>query len=141
MNDRDRGIEKLRRVVDEFTAEHLGGEPEWGPLEAAIPIEWCGGFMWMHRTEQDGEPIEVYKHGITRRSLHLDHKGRAYRYSVDGYLMTTLDSALANAFEGLEEMGWTRATRYDEDFIRAKHEALRKMGYTVISAAPLGDAE
>ena len=125
------------RALDRWAEEALGDDPDWGPLESAIPIEWCGGFMWMNRTSQGKATIELYKHGITRRYLNLDQHGQAYRYSKKGYVKVTLDTALEHVFDGLTEMGWTRETRYDETFIRAKHQALRDMGYTVISTNKL----
>ena len=91
--------------------------------------------MWMTRAQQDDAVIEVYKHGITRRTLHLDHQGQAYRYRVDRYVKVALDRAIDDVFEGLEEMGWSRTTKYDAAFIRAKHQALRERGWTVISTA------
>ena len=135
--DRDEMILRISRIVDRWAEEWLGGEPDWGPLEAAIPERWCGGFMWMYRDDHDGTTIELYKHGITRRYLNLDHSGGAWRATDDGYERIPLTEAIDHVFEGLEEMGWTRETVYDEEFIRRKHEALRKAGWTVITTASL----
>jgi hypothetical protein len=139
---RDEMVLRVSRILDAWAEECLGDDPDWGPLEAAIPREWCGGFMWMARIEVKGEPVELYKHGITRRYLNLDHSGGAYRYRHwdDSYESTSMGEALDHVFEDLEEMGFTRETDYDEEFIRRKHQALREAGWTVISTAQL-DAE
>lgn len=133
--DREEMVQAARRAVEQWAEEALGDDPDWRPLESAIPYEWCGGFMWMNRTTQGDAVIELYKHGITRRYLNLDHNRQAYRYSEDGYVKITLDTAVDHVFDGIEEMGWDRETKYDEEFIRTKHKALRDMGYTVISSA------
>ena len=54
-------------------------EPDWEPLEKALPPEKCEGFMFMGYC--DGK--RMYKHYITRKYLHLDEEGKAYRW--DGY--------------------------------------------------------
>ncbi len=134
---RDEMVLRISRILDAWAEECLGTDPDWGPLERAIPREWCGGFMWMNRTEDCGVVIELYKHGITRRYLNLDRFGGAYRYTGDGYELITMEEAIEHVFEGLEEMGFSRETNYDEEFIRRKHEALRAAGWTVISTAQL----
>jgi hypothetical protein len=138
--DRDEMVLRLSRLLDAWAEEHLGDDPDWAPLEAAIPRKWCGGFMWMNRIEDCGVVIELYKHGITRRYLNLDRFGNAYRYTDDGYELIAMAEALDHVFCGLEEMGYDRETDYDEEFIRRKHQALREAGWTVISTAAL-DAE
>jgi hypothetical protein len=135
--DRDEMVLRLSRILDAWAEECLGDDPDWGPLEAAIPREWCGGFMWMNRIEDCGVVIELYKHGITRRYLNLDRNGGAYRYTGDGYELIAMSEAVDHVFCGLEEMGYTRETDYDEEFIRRKHQALREAGWTVISTAQL----
>ena len=49
--------------------------PDWGPLEAALPESWLPWWMWMGcvRLRRAGTivRVRVYKHRITRRSLHL----------------------------------------------------------------------
>jgi hypothetical protein len=137
---RDEMVLRLSRILDQWGEERLGDDPDWGPLEEAIPREWCGGFMWMARIEEDGVAIELYKHGITRRYLNLDHSGRAWRYTGaadDSYEPTTLSEAIDHVFEGLEEMGYDRETDYDEQFVLRKHQALAEAGWTVISTASL----
>ena len=136
-DDRDEMILRISRILDRWADEHLGDDPDWGPLEAAIPQKWCGGFMWMNRTVQDGTVIELYKHGITRNYLCLDHSGGAWRYVHPRYEPTPLDDAIDAVFDGLEAMGYDRETVYDEEFIRRKHAEMRAAGWTVISTACL----
>ena len=135
--DRDEMILRISRLLDRWAEEHLGDGPDWGPLEAAIPREWCSGFMWMNRTTFEGTTIELYKHGITRRYLNLDHDGGAWRYVHPRFEPVPLPEAVDDVFDGLEAMGYDRTTVYDEAFIRRKHAELRAAGWTVISTAGL----
>ncbi len=95
----------VRRVLDALP-DHIPDhhDPDWEPLERALPIEHCAGFMWMGR---DGDGINAYKQGITRRYLHLslDRENRvcAHRYVGDGYAETSLQEAIDEAFEGIEK--------------------------------------
>lgn len=125
----------ISRIVDEAAEKYLGGEPDWEPLHVVVPLQWCDGFMWMYRLEQGDAVIEHYKHGITRRYLNLDQHNRAYHYTEDGYVQIPVALAVELVFAGIEEMGWTRETRYDEEFVTAKHKALNDAGWTVISTA------
>ena len=59
------------------------GEPNWAPLESALPREECEEYMYMGRA---GE-IELYKHRWTRRYLNISSDGQTfYRYSGDEYI-------------------------------------------------------
>lgn len=126
----------LSRLVDQWAEENLDGEPNWGPLEMVLPLEWCGGFMWMQRVEENGAVIELYKHGITRRYLNLDQEGDAYRFTGSGYVPISIEEATECVFENIEEMGWSRETDYDDEFVARKYEALRGAGWTVITTGP-----
>jgi len=131
--ERQRLILEISRRVDAFKEAFLTGEPDWGPLHDAVPLKHCDGFMWMYRTGQDGETIEHYKHGITRRYLHLDHHGHAYLYASPGYVETPVGIAVELVFADIGLLGATRETAYNEAYIRKKHRELRAMGWTVIS--------
>ena len=78
------------------------------------------------------------RHGITGRYLNLDRFNRAYRYTEDGYVQIPVALAIEDVFDGLEEMGWSRETRYDEEFGAEKHRLLREAGYTAISTGSPG---
>lgn len=131
--DRQRFILKASRAVDLFHEWSASQEPDWDPLHDAVPIEHCDGFMWMYRLAWKNEVIEVYKHGITRRSLHLDHTGHAYLYRRDWYEEIPVDEAIDRVFEDIEEMGCTRQTPYTEEYRREKYRRAREAGWTIIS--------
>jgi hypothetical protein len=129
--------EYLKRTIKEPV------ERDWAPLERVLPHEHCVGFMWMGwETGPDGRPIAEYKHGITRRYLHLDEDVNAYRYvpaldSYGSYVRIPLELAIEEVFEGLERMHGVnaddpRATPYDDAFRRARDDALRRAGFTVV---------
>jgi hypothetical protein len=127
----------ISRLVDQWAEDELGDKPDWGPLSRVLPSSWCGGFMWMNRVEQDGGvTIELYKHGITRHYINLDRQGTAYAYTGSGYVQIPMRLAIERVFEGLEDMGHTRETDYDNELVAAKYEALREAGWTVVSTMP-----
>jgi hypothetical protein len=131
--ERQQFILEMSRVLDEFRERCASFEPDWGPLHDALPLKHCDGFMFMYRDEWDGRVIEVYKHGITRRWLHLDHDGCGYFYSRGGYIEVPVVEAVDYVFEDIEEMGITRKTPYTEEYRRQKHKKAREMGWTVIT--------
>ncbi len=131
--DRQGFILEISRKMDAFREEHLSDEPDWDPLHATLPLEHCDGFMWMYRTELEDETIEHYKHGITRRYLHLDHSGHAYLYRSPEYVETPVGIAVEIVFADLASMGATRETAYNEAYVLEKHRKAREMGWTIIS--------
>ncbi|MGF1617998.1 MAG: hypothetical protein ACFCU2_09385 [Acidimicrobiia bacterium] len=139
--DKHEKILALSQMLDQWAEENLDDRPDWKPLQAALPLEWCGGFMWMNRVVSGGVVVELYKHGITRRYLNLDGDGTAYRWTGTGYEPMPLDDATDHVFEELEEMGYDTATRYDDVSKAEKHRSLREAGWTVISVGPAGAAE
>lgn len=63
------------------------GVPDWRALEAfarLFPQIDPRDFMFMGTTHNDTTPVYAYKHHDTRRVLHLDAQGHAYRYSGTG---------------------------------------------------------
>ncbi len=57
-------------------------QPEWGPLEAALPPEKRVDYMYMG----NAGPIVLYKHRWTRRYLNLGADGKTFfRYTGAGY--------------------------------------------------------
>jgi hypothetical protein len=127
--------ETLKGILEEAWEEVAGpagmDEPDWQPLERALPLAQCAGFMFMGYSE-DPAGIRLYKHGITRRYLALDDQGRAYRYTVFGYRKTTMEEAVEEVFEGIEKTGATRETPYDDAWRAAKDAKLAEAGYRVI---------
>jgi hypothetical protein len=67
------------------------GEPNWAPLERAVPATELENFMYMGRA---GE-IELYKHRITRRYLNIGQNSqRFYRYHNGEYAEISRAAAL-----------------------------------------------
>ena len=59
------------------------GQPDWRPLENALPSEFCEDFMFMGKAGD----IVLYKHRITRRYLNIDAvTGKFYRYTNGQYV-------------------------------------------------------
>ncbi len=108
IEDRFPDDETLKEVLEKAWEDVAGpadlDEPDWEPLERALPEAECAGFMFMGYSE-DQAGIRLYKHGITRRYLALDERGRAYRYTAFGYVEIPLDVGIDEVFEGLEEAG------------------------------------
>lgn len=83
-------------------------EPDWAPLEGALPLEQRAEFMWMGwAIRPDGPPIARYKHAVTRRYLNLDAEGAAYRYVAapepawcGSYVRVALSRAIERALDG-----------------------------------------
>ena len=95
-------------------------EDSWAPMERFLPEAYWGDFMLMQSTD-DG--LEVFKHRITKIYLVLDHHGQAYSVQSDG---TCTPVAAQQAMEPirvmLEQLGWTRETHYDDEFLTALAE-------------------
>lgn len=133
MSERSLPLE-LARSLDRFREEHLGGEPDWKPLESALPAAWWGGFMWMSRAAQGETVIEAYKHGITRRYLNLDHQGCAWQYDSEAktYRPQPLPVAIESVYRDIERLGAERSTVYNDAFIAARNRKLRDLGWEVV---------
>ena len=67
------------------------GEPNWTPLELAVPACELENFMYMGRA---GE-IELYKHQLTRQYLNIGRNShKFYRYLDGKYVEITRAAAL-----------------------------------------------
>lgn len=131
--ERQQFILEMSRVMDQLRDRLDEFEPDWDPLHDALPLKHCDGFMYMYRVEWEGAVIEVYKHGITRRWLHLDHDGRAYFYRSPGYIEVPVSDAVDYVFEDIEEMGITRETPYTREYRDEKYRKARELGWTIIT--------
>ena len=70
-------------------------EPNWEPLERALPLRECSDFMYMGRA---GE-IELYKHYVTRRYLNIARDSQTfYRYSEGKYVEISQVEALDHVY-------------------------------------------
>ena len=74
--------------------------------------------------------IHMYKHGFTRHYLNLDRKGNAYRFveASERYVPIHRDVAIEHVFEGIEEMGLTRESRWDHEAHLLRQKALEDAG-------------
>jgi hypothetical protein len=67
------------------------GEPNWAPLERAVPATELENFMYMGCAGA----IELYKHIFTRRYLNIGrNSGRSYRYLNREYVEVSRAAAL-----------------------------------------------
>lgn len=67
------------------------GEPNWAPLERAVPVADLENFMYMGCA---GE-IELFKHRTTRRNLNIGRDSqRFYRYLNGEYVEISQAAAL-----------------------------------------------
>ena len=90
---------------------------DWLPLERFAEVAMSAGhpmaaddFMWMGAaTFEDGRVVHSYKHIDTRRYLHLDGSGHAYRYvaTTEGGLYRSVGSP-AEAIALVESVGLSR---------------------------------
>jgi hypothetical protein len=127
---------------DQVLEQSGASEPDWEPLERALPQEWLGGWMFMgYLPSPDGKaPLRAYKHGITRRYLHLrirDERVEAFRYAGErSYTPATVAEEIEDAYATIERSRATRETVYDDAYREEKDRRLAEAGYTVIRAAP-----
>ena len=143
MNDSDLAID-IARAVDGLRNQIT--EPVWAPLEAILPYDWCGGFMFMEgreaRVMQDNyakRPIWSYKHGITRQYLHIGDDLGTYTYRADMceigdplYMRVNTNFSIERIEMMLAEMGETMTTKFDHDFKAERNRRLIAAGYAVI---------
>lgn len=73
------------------TMQIMVGEPNWVPLEAVLPPNELGNFMYMGSAGQ----IELYKHRFTRRYLNIGRDAQTFYWYLDGeYVEITREAAL-----------------------------------------------
>ena len=137
----------LSRAVDAVRED--AHTPVWTPLEAVLPYDWCGGFMFMAAREGRvlaGSPDRrkrkmffEYKHGVTRRYLIVGDDLQAYTYRSDAceigdpaYSWTPMENAIEHVFEGIEEFGAERTTKYSAEYIAERNARLVAAGFTVV---------
>lgn len=87
--------------------------PDWKPLEQFVPLELCGGFMWMHRLRlEDGADVQAYKHSDTRRYLLLDANADAWEDLDEGRYRRMRHS---DALEQVFDSWWVLEHATDDD--------------------------
>jgi hypothetical protein len=67
-------------MAQSFKSSITVGEPNWAPLERAVPACELENFMYMGRA---GE-IELYKHRHTRRYLNIERNAQSFYQYLDG---------------------------------------------------------
>ncbi|HEY4280755.1 MAG TPA: hypothetical protein VGM91_21230 [Conexibacter sp.] len=113
-------------------------EIDWKPLERALPRAWLGGWMFMGYIDGPaGDPLHAYKHGITRRCLHLriqDGRLEAYRSCGRGvpYAPAVLEEEIEDAYATIERNGATRETAYNEAYVTDTERRFAEAGWSVI---------
>ena len=80
-------------------------KPNWDPLIDLVGPHLVRWFMWMSEFEVDGVRAHAYKHGATRRYVHVGEDGRIFRV-VDRfrYAVVGREEALEYAFAGWEAL-------------------------------------
>ena len=125
---------KLSKAADVGAQELARAGPDFSPLSKAIPVAWRFAFMWMGETFKSDDPIQVYKHGITRRYLLLDHRGNAFRPTT--LEPTSIWEAIESVYDGIELTSYFRETPYTTSVIAERSRALRATGWSVVHGAP-----
>jgi hypothetical protein len=72
------------------------GEPNWTPLELAVPTRELQNFMYMGRA---GE-IELYKHRLTRRYLNIGRDSHKFYQYLDGKYVEIAQTAALERVRG-----------------------------------------
>lgn len=146
-------VDQAAEAIRDQHADDLTLVPEWAPLERALPEAEWGGWMFMNRNASPvptlaGQPspgeIISYKHGITRKGLHLDGRGMAWT----PHWGSLMDRPETTRWEGpipaeillrdrghylmLADLGAGPGTAYDDTYRAERNAALTKAGYTVI---------
>lgn len=145
MNDQHELVLALSRAVDKVREDT--GEPVWVPLEALLPAEWLSGWMFMQAREArtiehdtfNRRMVFSYKHGITRRYLHIGDNLDVYRYAAERceisdplYIKHNTEWMITVAYHGIEDQGAERTTAYNAEFIAERNRRLRAAGFEVI---------
>lgn len=121
---------ELRPLWEKELLAHGAHEPDWVPLEKVVPLRWCGGFMFMG---YEGN-IRIYKQGFTRECLYLDVHGNAYARGPKGFIKVPTDVAVEIAFVGIEELGWSRSSKYSPANAAKRREMLEaETGYRILT--------
>lgn len=93
-------------------------EPSWSALLTLLGDQLAGWFMWTHELRlEDGTRVDAFKHGATRRYIHVAPDLRAFKCCSDGrYIQVELVPAIREAF-----LGWdrTRPSPSQEDQLAA----------------------
>lgn len=146
--------DKLDLTLRDFASSYprvTESEDIWGPLHKVVPKKWQDGFMFLDKTDgyiittSQGQRVRVtiydYKHGVTRKTLHISKSGQCYcntRNTIEGIGLEPCSKqrALEIVFQDIEHLGATRETKYNEEYRYHRDKALIEAGFTVIGVSP-----
>jgi len=125
-------------------------EDMWSPLHKVVPPKWRDGFMYMGKysykikdSHSQAWNMELYdyKHGITRRYLHISKSGKCYchiKTTSNAIYLTPCSKkeALNYVFEGINQFGAKRETAYDEAYKTERNKALTDAGFITFDLSP-----
>lgn len=101
--------------------------PEWAPLLNLVGELLVEEFMWMEEAESPQRiRVHGYKNIVTRRYLHLDMDGNAYRFqgfdSHVEYLPISAATAIEWAFAMYSDLGGARP-----ECVEAWHDLIQRL--------------
>ena len=126
-------------------------EDIWGPLHAVVPSQQRDGFMYMGKykymyVNPYNQKVTVetydYKHGITRKYLHISKSGRTFcntGKSINGNILLepcSKQTALDVVFKNIREFGVTPETKYDEQYRMERNKKLAELGFVTFDVSP-----
>jgi hypothetical protein len=138
-------FEHVEHAVDQAALQIPPADPnDWRPLEALLGPALLGQFMGMGTgTTPDGQTVQLFKHGMSRRYLNVSADLRTWQYvQTDAlnfagiYEPMPLGLALAHVFHDAESLGATPTVTYDADFRAKRDAALAAAGYRTVTARP-----
>ena len=132
------GFKKIAEEMPRVTESEA--EMVWKPLRAVVPEKWRNGFMFMGKydylvktpqAKATVKDIHDYKHGITRKYLHISPKNSCYcniGYDKEAEKILlkscSCDEAMDSVYENIETFGATRETVFDEKYKDKRNKAL-----------------
>lgn len=123
----------------------------WKPLHKVVSKKLCDGFMYMGKykymyinPQNQKAIVETYdyKHGITRRYLHITKSGKCYcnvGRSLNDYILVepcSKQKAFDIVFKGISKFGATPETKYDEQYRAERNKALAEAGFVTFDVSP-----
>jgi len=122
----------------------------WEPLKKIVPKEQQEGFMYMGKYKYsvmhpNGQTYRIetydYKHGITRKYLHISSEGNCYcnwKNTIDGITLKpcSKEKALDIVYDKIDVFGATKETKYDKEYKYDRNKALVDSGFTILNVSP-----